>query len=436
MTHPLPARPRTDHALALSLVTWLCACSDPAAERQEPAAPTMSRELRIALQPVTADGELGARIAAAQTAVRERVEVARLERLATLYLALARSGGDPGHYTTAEACAKVIADLPNGAHAAMLLRGHVRHALHDFATAETIARRLVEERGLFLDFGLLGDVLLDRGQLDAARSAYQRMLELKPCLQSYARAAHLRWLIGDLAGSRELLGLAATSGSRRDPESLAWVLTRRAFVELQAGDVAAARRDADAALELVAEHPGARALRGRVALAEHEPGTAIEHLRRAVDRQPLPEHQWALADAYRAGGQHEAAAAVEAELLRTGEREDPRTFAAWLATGNREPGLALRLANSEFAARQDAHTLAVLAIARLRSGDAAGADEMMQRALAVGVVDARVQLQAALVANGIGARERLREHLAAAERGRAALMPSEQALLDELRRAA
>jgi tetratricopeptide (TPR) repeat protein len=428
-----PGLPR--HLALLAVAGWLGACSEAPVERlaAAPAAPT---ELRIALQPVPGDGELEQQLRRAQDAVRERLDVPRLERLATLFLAKARGGGDPGYYTTAEACAAVMAGQPHGEHPALLLRGHVRHALHDFATAETIARRLVGERGLFLDFGLLGDVLLDRGQLDAAREAYQRMLELKPCLQSYARAAHLRWLIGDLAGSRELLGLAATAGSRRDPESLAWVLARRAFLELQAGDLATAARDADAALVQVADHPQARAMRGRIALAAGDPRTAIEHLNKAVTGQPLPEYLWALADALHTAGSHADATAIEAELLRTGEREDPRTFAAWLATTDREPTLALRLANAEFAQRQDAHTLAVLAIARLRTGDLVGADEVMQRALAVGVVDARLRLQAALVASRTGTRQRVLEHLDAADRGRTALLPSEQALLEALRRAA
>jgi tetratricopeptide (TPR) repeat protein len=430
-----PARPRRALTPALLAIgCWLGACSDAAPATPRPTA--VPTELRIALAAVPGDGELDRQLRSAQDAVRERLDVPRLERLATLFLGKARSGGDPGFYTTAEACAAVMAGLPNGEHPALLLRGHVRHALHDFATAETIARRLVGERGMFLDLGLLGDVLLDRGQLDAARDAYQRMLELKPCLQSYARAAHLRWLIGDLAGSRELLGLAANAGSRRDPESLAWVLARRAFVELQAGDLTAAERDADAALELLPEHPMARAMRGRTALAKCDHAAAIDHLQHAVEAQPLPEYQWALADALLAAGRPEAAHEVEAELLRTGEREDPRTFAAFLATRDRDPALALRLAKAEFAVRQDAHTLAVLAIAKLRSGDLAGADELMQRALAVGVADARLRLHAALVASRLGARTRLLEHLDAAEAGRTALLPSEQALLDALRRAA
>ena len=207
----------------------------------------VDRALRLALAPPTGSTRLDDEIRAAQAKVRDGVgDVARLERLATLFVTKARATGDPGHYLQAEACADAIA-APGDADAARetvlaaeLIRGHVRHALHDFAGAEAIARRLVEERGTPLDHGLLGDVLLDLGRVEAAEASYQRMLDLRPGLLSYARAAEVRWLAGDAASCRQLLVTAAAAGSRRDPESMAWLLARRASLELECGDAAAA----------------------------------------------------------------------------------------------------------------------------------------------------------------------------------------------------
>ena len=52
-----------------------------------------------------------------------------------------------------------------------LLRGHVLHQLHRFQEAEQIARRLTAKRQFVLDYGLLGDVLMEQGRLtEAARS--------------------------------------------------------------------------------------------------------------------------------------------------------------------------------------------------------------------------------------------------------------------------
>ncbi len=70
--------------------------------------------------------------------------------------------------------------------------------MHRFSEAEAIARRLVAVREFVLDYGLLGDVLMEQGRVAEAAGAYQKMIDLKPFYQSYTRAAHLRWLKGDL----------------------------------------------------------------------------------------------------------------------------------------------------------------------------------------------------------------------------------------------
>jgi tetratricopeptide (TPR) repeat protein len=427
------ASSRRPAASLLALAVFAAACQR-AVEGLPAAAAGTAEPLRLALAEHGGRAAIDYQIRAAQGKVRDKADVPRLERLATLFIGKARSSGDPGYYKQAEACADAMPAADGGAAAALLVRGHVRHALHDFAGAERIARQLISSRDLFLDQGLLGDVLLDRGRLDEARDAYQRMMQLKPCLQSYARAAQLRWLAGDHAGTRELLGLAATAGSQRDPESLAWVQTRLATLELQAGDAAAAMTHADRALGLVADYPAALLARGRAQLARGAAVAALTDLTTAAAASPLPEHLWAAADAARAAGQTAAAGDFEARLLATGEREDPRTFAVWLATTGRDTGAALRLAAAEFAVRQDALTHDALAVARWRAGDLAGAQQAMRLALAGGLRDARVSLHAALLAEATGDRDALSRHRRDAGTGRTALLPSECALLDALAR--
>ena len=45
--------------------------------------------------------------------------------------------------------------------------------------------------------------------------AYQKMADLKPCLQAYTRIAHVRWLKGDLEGAIEVAEEAAGTGTAR-----------------------------------------------------------------------------------------------------------------------------------------------------------------------------------------------------------------------------
>lgn len=423
MTTSLRSLYTTGLAICLPLLGAACG---PQAEARTEAPTDAPPSLRIALAPHAGSTSLDQQLRTAQAEATAHPDAPRLERLATLFITKARTSGDPGFYAQATACSDAMPTTGNGRHAAMLVRGHVRHALHDFPTAERIARELVAERGLFLDNGLLGDVLLDQGRLTEARDVYQRMLDQKPCLQSYSRAAQVRWLIGDVPGCRELLDLAASAGSRRDPESLAWVLARRAGLELQANDADAAARFADEALAVVPDYPAALAARGRAAMAKGAAAVAVESLAAAAARSPLPEHLWAHADALRAAGREAEAAAVEAELLRTGEREDPRTFAVWLATSGRDVARCLRLAKAEVALRRDAHTLDALAAAQWRTGDVEAAAATMQQALVVGVQDARLHLHAACISDARGDRVTTATHVAAAQARLAALLPSEQ----------
>ena len=69
-------------------------------------------------------------------------------------------------------------------------------------------------------------------------AAYQRMVDLRPDLQSYSRVAYMRWLKGDLDGAIEVARLAVSAASPLDPESASWSLTRLGLYYFQAGSLA------------------------------------------------------------------------------------------------------------------------------------------------------------------------------------------------------
>jgi tetratricopeptide (TPR) repeat protein len=416
----------------LSWLSWsllLAACGSGAA----PSDGRLAAVLAPALVPATGDEDVDLRIRAAQEAVRARTDLPALERLANALLAKARWSGDAGYYKLAERCADAVAITAPGDASALLLRGHVLHALHRFADAETLARQAVAARGSFLDQGLLGDVLLDQGRLQDALDCYNRMLALRPCLQGFARAAQVRWLRGDLAGAKELLELAAGSGSRRDPEPLAWVRVRLGAIALQANDLTEAAAQADTALELVRDYPAALLLRGRAALARGDAAAACDALAQASARCPQPEYLWAAAEALRAAGRPDDAAVVEAQLLATGAAEDPRTFAQFLLSRGESPAQALALLQQELRQRQDVFTHGAHALALLRTGDVAGARAAATAALAEGTREPRLLLQAGAVLLAAGERARAADVLAGAASQQQALLPGERRELAALR---
>ena len=209
----------------------------------------------------------------------------------------------------------------------MLLRAHVLQNLHRFKESETLARRLVQQRGLSFDYGLLGDALMEQGKLNDAVEAYQRMMNLKPDLRAYARAAHMRWLKGDLSGAIEAMQLAVSAASPSDGESAAWVNTRLAFYLFQAGKFDEAEQRCAFALSLQSNYPPTLLLTGKILLAQNRLREAMDPLQKAAKLNPLPEYQWTLAEALRAAGRENEASGIEAQLRQRGPTSR-RTMAA------------------------------------------------------------------------------------------------------------
>ena len=173
---------------------------------------------------------------------------------------------------------------------------------------------------------------MEQGRLAEAADVYQKMIDLKPFYQSYTRAAHLRWLKGDLDGAVRLMGSAVKAASPRDPESLAWGYARLAAYELQRGHLDEAERTAVAALQTVPDYALALLVSGRIRLAQKKYPEAVELLERAARLNPLPDYEWTLADALRDAGRHDQADVAEQRLRQNGAADDPRTLALYLST--------------------------------------------------------------------------------------------------------
>lgn len=384
----------------------------------------------VALAPRREKNDRDREIARAQSEARGGAhEKQALERLGYLYVSRARVSNDPGDYKLAEAAADCLDSRYPGEAAALLLRGHVLHQLHRFREAEQIARAVVVKRDFVLDYGLLGDVLMEQGRLTEAAKAYQKMIDLKPFYQSYVRAAHLRWLKGDLDGAIELMWLAIQSASPRDPESSAWAWTRLALFELQAGRLRAAARAAESALTHQPDYAAALLAHGRIFLAMDRPSDALEVLRRAARLNPLPEYQWVLADALRLQGHRGEAEIVERDLMTRGAGADSRTLALFLATRHVESPKAIALAEEELRARADVFTLDAHAWALAANGRLGEARDVMKRALAEGTQDGRLFLHAGVIAAVAGRDREARRWLRKAQDLRSVLLPSESAEL-------
>jgi tetratricopeptide (TPR) repeat protein len=364
------------------------------------------------------------RLQAAARSVPKRSDL--MTRLGWAFITKARLSCDPGYYKLAEQCALCVqatnAENPD----ALLLQGHIWQSLHKFKEAEPLARKLITMRADAFDYGLLGDVLMEQGHLSEAVVAYQKMIDLKPNLQSYTRVAHARWLKGDIEGAIEAMRMAITAGSPREPEPTAWAYTRFGIYEFQAGDFMTAARSADLALQFAQDYAAALLLRGRILLSQGKPTEAIEPLQRAATVNPLPEYQWILADALQEAGRSEAAAEVESRLMRTGALNDPRTFALYLATMGQQVQQALKLAQEELNTRADVFTMDALAWALKANGRFAEAQDYSKKSLSEGTQDARLYYHAGCIAMANGDYAYAQRSFTSAAGIKQMLMPSER----------
>jgi len=417
--------------MLFAFVAVLSACTSRSGQALS-ASSTRSQPCAIALTPLDGNALLDRRIARFQERARaSTTSVIELERVGWLLVAKARQTLDPGYYKLAQQCALCMeARQPHRAET-MLLNGHVLDSLHKFKEAEAVARELVALRGLSFDYGLLGDALMEQGKLADAVDAYQRMIDQKPTPEAYSRAAHMRWLKGDLSGAIELMEMAATASDPDDAESSAWARVRLASYHLQAGDLARASKSVEAALALQPGYPPALLAKGRLLLAEGKASESLDPLRQAAASIPFPEYQWALIEGLRAAGRSADADAVQARLVERGAVDDPRTFALYLASTARDVPVALHLAEAELSTRADVFTFDTLAWAQAAAGNLLEAQRQMRHALAEGTQDARLFFHAGMISARCQQVDAARTWLVKAAALQAMLWPSERAQLTD-----
>jgi tetratricopeptide (TPR) repeat protein len=398
------------------------------------AAATFDNSLGLVLAPQTGNIRTDGEISQLQRRIREGRNVELwLDRLGWAFVTKARESFDPGFYKLAEQCALCIEKRNPQSQEAMLLRAHVLQNLHRFKESETLARRLVRQRGLSFDYGLLGDALMEQGKLNDAVEAYRQMMNLKPDLRAYARAAHMRWLKGDLAGAIEAMQLAVSAATPQDAESAAWVNTRLATYLFYASKFNEAEQRCALALSLQNNYPPTLLLQGRILLGQSRFGEAVDALQNAVKLNPLPEYQWTLAEALRIAGKENEASEVEAQLCQRGASSDPRTLALYLATRHESPETALRLARAELDSRSDVFTHDALAWSLAAAGNVPEALSEMQCALAEGTQDPRLFFHAGVIASQAGHSADAERWLRKASDLSHLLLPSER---NELQKAA
>ena len=394
-------RPTLTSFLWLALV----ACSQSPPPPPAPASPPKSEREILAFAEPSGTSAIDLELKTAQRRVTDLPKKAdSWVMLGRAWVKKARQSGDPGYYLNADACAESALALEPQHTPALNLRGLVLLNGHRFPEAKALAESiLARDSDDAMALGTLSDALLELGDIEGAIKAADRMLERKPDLPSYSRASYLRWLRGDVKGALEAMRLAFDAGrGQKDKEPSAWALVQAANIFWFQGDLDGAASGYQLTLDYLPGYAPALVGQGRVLLARGEASQAALRFREALSKQPLVETAWLLGDALTAAGDRAGATAAWSEVQRLGRQGDPRTLALFLATKNRDPVEAVKLAHEEVLKRPGPHSRDAYAFALLRAGQIDEAQAAMKAVLELGVREPAIRYHAGLIALAAG----------------------------------
>jgi tetratricopeptide (TPR) repeat protein len=345
-------------------------------------------------------------IEAAHKAIEAKPDYLAYNELAMALARRARETSDSTYYDRSEKALQQSFRLAPDNFEGRKIQVWVLLGKHDFAQARTVARALNETMPDDVQvYGLLVDANAELGDYDAAESAAQWMLDLRPGnVPALTRAAYLREMFGDIDGALELMGSAYGRTPQTEAEDRAWILTQVGHLHLSVGRVDLANSALDQALALFPGYHYALGQLARVRSAQGKWEEAIALLERRYQQAPHAENLFALAQALARGGHAEQANAAFAEFER-------RSRAEMLSTdnSNRElvfyyidyasrPPEALSIAQAEMGRRRDIFTLDAYAWALAGNGREHDARIEIERALAIGIKDADVYYHAGIIA--------------------------------------
>ena len=187
------------------------------------------------------------------------------------------------------------------------MQARVEYESHHFGAARDLASVLTKiEPGKSRGFALLGDALLEFGDLDQAAAAYDEMRKRKgDPVETETRLARLELMRGAHDSARMHFEKAlevARDLSPASPEIVAWCLVQLGQLAFNTGQWDAAEKNFQAAL---AERPDDFAVLehlGELRAAQEKYDESISLYGKVIARTPRPEFQQALGDRLAAEG--------------------------------------------------------------------------------------------------------------------------------------
>jgi tetratricopeptide (TPR) repeat protein len=338
-------------------------------------------------------------------------------QMAATYLQKMRETMDPDYLNRASKIVDNLLSADRTNYEALRLRSAIELERHDFPRAAENSRQLIKIAPEDpWNWGTLGDSLMELGEYSAAADAYQKMVQLRPDMSSYNRAAYYRFVAGDPKGAVDIMKRAIDSGSR-SPENIAWCLVDLGNMDLKIGRSAEASDAFQTALKLFPGYYPAYAGLGKLSAQAARTGEAIDYYLKAQAAVPLPEYSAALEDLYEAAGKPDEARKQAARLVVI-ERMDQaagftanRNLALAYADRGRNLDHALAMIREEMKTRRDIYEQDALAWVLYQTKRYAEAKEASEKALELGTPEPGFYYHAGMISAALGDASTARKHL-------------------------
>lgn len=334
--------------------------------------------------------------------------------LGVAYQQKARETNDPAYYSEAEKSFKQALELKPDDYNSLSGMGALELSRHNFKSAldwGNKAQRVLPNKAYA--YGVIGDAQIELGNYDQAVATFQKMVDLRPDLSSYARVSYARELHGDVTGAITAMQQAITAGGPA-AENTAWCRVQLGHLYFNSNRLTDAEKVYNEAL---AGYPGfihAQAGLAQVKWAQGKTAEAIDLYKQATASVPLPQYLAALGDLYASTGDKQAATEQYDlvryiyDLQRKGGVVVDIEQAAFYADHDIKLEEALTLARTAAQGRNDVNTLDTLAWVLYKNGRYDEALSIQQETLRLGTRNAAFYYHLGMIQHALGNTEQAR----------------------------
>lgn len=303
---------------------------------------------------------------------------------------------------------------------ALIGKGSLALARHQFVEALALGQRARDVNPYRAAvYGIMGDALTELGRYDEAAATIDKMIDTRPDLSSYGRAAYQYELHGETESAIHAFDLAISAGGPAR-ENTAWTITQLGNLYFNNGRLEEAEERYNAALAARPEDPYAGAGLAKIQAARGNLAAATAAYQQIVTRLPLPEFVITLGELYEAQGQTQQAQ-DQYDLVRAMQQLNAKAgidvdleLALFDADHGGNPAQAVERARASYSRRPSILGADALAWALYRSGAFAEAATYSSQALRLGTRDAAMHYRAGMIAAATGENAAAQRYLRAA----------------------